>query len=59
MGFEKATELFRQSPRNADAIIGFGGGKALDVARKKRGTDRRTDVDEWRKNLGAHTDFEY
>jgi glycerol-1-phosphate dehydrogenase [NAD(P)+] len=31
--FEMATELFRQSPRNADAIIGFGGGKALDVAK--------------------------
>ena len=31
--FENATELFRQSPRNADAIIGFGGGKALDVAK--------------------------
>ena len=33
IGFEKATELFRESPRNADAIIGFGGGKALDVAK--------------------------
>jgi glycerol-1-phosphate dehydrogenase [NAD(P)+] len=31
--FEKATELFSQSPANADAIIGFGGGKALDVAK--------------------------
>jgi glycerol-1-phosphate dehydrogenase [NAD(P)+] len=31
--FENATELFRQSPRNADAIIGLGGGKALDVAK--------------------------
>ena len=31
--FERAIELFRQSPRNADAIIGFGGGKALDVAK--------------------------
>ena len=31
--FEKATELFHQSPGNADAIIGFGGGKALDVAK--------------------------
>ena len=31
--FETATELFRQSPTNADAIIGFGGGKALDVAK--------------------------
>jgi glycerol-1-phosphate dehydrogenase [NAD(P)+] len=27
------TELFRQAPRNADAIVGFGGGKALDVAK--------------------------
>ena len=35
ISFEKATELFRQSPRNADAIIGFGGGKALDVADRK------------------------
>ncbi len=33
VSFEKAAELFRQSPRNADAIIGFGGGKALDVAK--------------------------
>ena len=33
VSFEKATELFHQSPRNADAIIGFGGGKALDVAK--------------------------
>jgi glycerol-1-phosphate dehydrogenase [NAD(P)+] len=33
ISFEKVTELFRQSPRNADAIIGFGGGKALDVAK--------------------------
>jgi glycerol-1-phosphate dehydrogenase [NAD(P)+] len=33
IGFETTTELFRQSPRNADAIIGFGGGKALDVAK--------------------------
>jgi len=31
--FEKATELFSKSPANADAIIGFGGGKALDVAK--------------------------
>jgi glycerol-1-phosphate dehydrogenase [NAD(P)+] len=30
---EKATETFHQSPPNADAIIGFGGGKALDVAK--------------------------
>jgi glycerol-1-phosphate dehydrogenase [NAD(P)+] len=33
ISFEKVTELFRQSPANADAIIGFGGGKALDVAK--------------------------
>jgi glycerol-1-phosphate dehydrogenase [NAD(P)+] len=33
ISFEKATELFRQSARNVDAIIGFGGGKALDVAK--------------------------
>src|SRR5271165_4914772 len=33
ISFEKVTELFCQSPRNADAIIGFGGGKALDVAK--------------------------
>jgi glycerol-1-phosphate dehydrogenase [NAD(P)+] len=33
ISFETATELFRQTPRNADAIIGFGGGKALDVAK--------------------------
>jgi glycerol dehydrogenase-like iron-containing ADH family enzyme len=33
IGFERATELFRESPRNADAIIGFGGGKAVDVAK--------------------------
>ena len=33
ISFEKATELFCRSPRNADAIIGFGGGKALDVAK--------------------------
>jgi glycerol-1-phosphate dehydrogenase [NAD(P)+] len=32
-GLEKATDLFRECPRNADAIIGFGGGKALDVAK--------------------------
>lgn len=31
--FEKATELFHQLPRHTDAIIGFGGGKALDVAK--------------------------
>jgi glycerol-1-phosphate dehydrogenase [NAD(P)+] len=33
ISFETVTELFCQSPRNADAIIGFGGGKALDVAK--------------------------
>ena len=33
VSFEKATELFRQSPTNAEAVIGFGGGKALDVAK--------------------------
>jgi len=33
ISFEKITQLFRQSPANADAIIGFGGGKALDVAK--------------------------
>jgi glycerol-1-phosphate dehydrogenase [NAD(P)+] len=33
ISFEKATELFGKSPRNADGIIGFGGGKALDVAK--------------------------
>src|SRR6516165_10942698 len=33
ISFERVTELFHQSPRNADAIIGFGGGKALDVAK--------------------------
>src|SRR5258708_12384496 len=32
-GLEKVTALFRECPRNADAIIGFGGGKALDVAK--------------------------
>jgi glycerol-1-phosphate dehydrogenase [NAD(P)+] len=31
--FEKVTELFHQSPSNADAVIGVGGGKALDVAK--------------------------
>jgi glycerol-1-phosphate dehydrogenase [NAD(P)+] len=30
---ERAIALFRNSPRNVDAIIGFGGGKALDVAK--------------------------
>ena len=33
VSFEEVTELFLQAPRNADAIIGFGGGKALDVAK--------------------------
>jgi glycerol-1-phosphate dehydrogenase [NAD(P)+] len=33
ISFERVTELFRQAPRNTDAIIGFGGGKALDVAK--------------------------
>jgi glycerol-1-phosphate dehydrogenase [NAD(P)+] len=33
VSFEKAAELFRQSPTNAEAVIGFGGGKALDVAK--------------------------
>jgi len=31
--FEKVTELFHQSPSNAEAVIGVGGGKALDVAK--------------------------
>lgn len=31
--FENVTNLFRECPRNADAIIGFGGGKALDVGK--------------------------
>jgi glycerol-1-phosphate dehydrogenase [NAD(P)+] len=33
ISFESATEILHQSPRNADAIVGFGGGKALDVAK--------------------------
>ena len=33
LGFENATELFRNCPRSADAIIGIGGGKALDVGK--------------------------
>ena len=33
INFETATELFRQAPKEADAIIGFGGGRALDVAK--------------------------
>jgi hypothetical protein len=31
IGFEKATEFFRRSPTSAEAIIGFGGGKALGL----------------------------
>ena len=31
--FEQAERLFKQLPDGADAIIGFGGGKALDVAK--------------------------
>jgi glycerol-1-phosphate dehydrogenase [NAD(P)+] len=31
--FERATELFHQMPRQTDAVIGLGGGKALDVAK--------------------------
>src|ERR1700756_3900347 len=33
IGFEKATSLFRECPKNPDAIIGIGGGKALDVGK--------------------------
>ena len=33
ISFETVTELFRQTPKTADAVIGFGGGKALDVAK--------------------------
>jgi glycerol-1-phosphate dehydrogenase [NAD(P)+] len=33
VSFEKATDLFRQSPGDSEAVIGFGGGKALDVAK--------------------------
>ena len=33
IGFEKVTSLFLECPRNADAVIGFGGGKALDVGK--------------------------
>jgi glycerol-1-phosphate dehydrogenase [NAD(P)+] len=32
-GFEKLTDLFGLCPRNIDAIIGLGGGKALDVGK--------------------------
>jgi glycerol-1-phosphate dehydrogenase [NAD(P)+] len=31
--FEKAVELFQQLPARVDAIIGLGGGKALDVSK--------------------------
>jgi glycerol-1-phosphate dehydrogenase [NAD(P)+] len=31
--FETVTDLFRDCPRNVDAIIGCGGGKALDVGK--------------------------
>lgn len=31
--FEEATEFFNRLPARIDAIIGFGGGKALDVAK--------------------------
>ncbi len=31
--FEHATELFRSLPSNTSAIVGLGGGKALDVAK--------------------------
>jgi glycerol-1-phosphate dehydrogenase [NAD(P)+] len=33
ISFEQAAETFHQLPPNADAVIGFGGGKALDVAK--------------------------
>ncbi|MGA8660558.1 MAG: iron-containing alcohol dehydrogenase, partial [Chthoniobacterales bacterium] len=33
ISFEKVTKLFHQSPGTVDAIIGLGGGKALDVAK--------------------------
>jgi glycerol-1-phosphate dehydrogenase [NAD(P)+] len=33
VSFEATIELFRQSPGNVDAVIGVGGGKALDVAK--------------------------
>ena len=36
ISFEKTTETFHKSPPNADAIIGLGGGKALDVAEYHR-----------------------
>jgi glycerol-1-phosphate dehydrogenase [NAD(P)+] len=33
VSFEATIELFRQSPGSAEAVIGVGGGKALDVAK--------------------------
>jgi glycerol-1-phosphate dehydrogenase [NAD(P)+] len=33
ISFEQATETFQHASPNADAVIGFGGGKALDVAK--------------------------
>jgi glycerol-1-phosphate dehydrogenase [NAD(P)+] len=33
VSFEEATELFHSLPSHADVVIGFGGGKALDVAK--------------------------
>lgn len=33
ISFEKTIALFNQMPASADVIIGFGGGKALDVAK--------------------------
>ena len=44
IGFEQATETFQQSPPNADAVIGFGGGKALDVAEKVLDSDDEVEV---------------
>ena len=31
--FEQAEAIFKQLPAGVDAVIGFGGGKALDVAK--------------------------
>ncbi|MBV8588222.1 MAG: iron-containing alcohol dehydrogenase family protein [Verrucomicrobia bacterium] len=33
IGLETVAHLFRNCPRNVDAIVGFGGGKALDVGK--------------------------
>ena len=33
IAFENVAEIFRRAEGEADAIIGFGGGKALDVAK--------------------------